>query len=83
MSQDIDAIQEQQKKALGILWRCFDFNKSELGRAANAAPSTVKRWFDRGRVSATAAIMLSEHPKVAGVLTKEEMRPDVKEWFGV
>jgi len=74
-------IQEQQKSALGILWRTFEFNKSMLAKELGVSRQTVNNWFSRGRISATYAIIASEHKKVK--ITKEEMRPDVKEWFGV
>ena len=76
-------IKKQQKEALGILWRIFDYNKTEIGKACGASPSVVSNWFARGRISATAAIKIEKHPKVRGIISKEQMRPDVKEWFGV
>lgn len=77
------SLHEQQKKALGVVWRCFDFNKSAIAEACDVNRQTVYHWFRRGRVSATAAIKLESHEKVKGEITKEEMRPDVQEWFGV
>lgn len=74
-------IEQQQKTALGVLWRAFDFNKATLAKELGVSRQTVNNWFSRGRISATYAIIASEHPKVN--ITKEEMRPDVKEWFGV
>ena len=76
-------VKEQHRKALGTVWRCFDFNKSDIARALGVERQTVYLWFSRGKISATAAIKLEQHEKVKGVITKEEMRPDVKEWFGV
>lgn len=75
--------EEFQKMALGVLWKCFNFNKSDLANAAGVERQTVYNWFRRGRVSATAALRLENHDLVRGVITKEEMRPDVTEWFGV
>lgn len=75
--------QDKQKQALGVIWRCFEFNKSEIAKACGVNRQTVYHWFRRGRISATAAIALESHEKVKGVITKEEMRPDVNEWFGV
>ena len=77
------SIQEQQKMALGVLWKCFEFNKSKMAFAAGVKRQTVYNWFRRGRISATAAIKLERHILVEGVITKEQMRPDVAEWFGV
>ena len=74
-------IQEQQKKALGIIWKCFKFNKTEIAKYCDVQQQTVYLWFRRGRVSALSAIKLEQHEDVT--ITKEEMRPDVKEWFGV
>ena len=34
-------------------------------------------------ISATAAIRLESHERLIGVITKEQMRPDVSDWFGV
>ena len=51
--------------------------------AAGVERQTVYNWFRRGRVSATAALRLERDILVDGVINKEEMRPDVKEWFGV
>lgn len=76
-------IEHQQKQALGIIWRAFNWNKSAIARAAGVERSAVNNWFSRGRISATAAIVLSERPELQGIITKEEMRPDVKEWYGV
>lgn len=76
-------IQEQQRRSLGVLWKCFKFNKSSIAQAAGVKRQTVYNWFRRGRISATAAIKLEQHILVNGVITKEQMRPDVAEWFGV
>lgn len=73
--------EEQQKKALGELWRVFGFNKSRMAKELGVSKQTVQNWFARGRISATQAILASEHPLVS--TSKESMRPDVKEWFGV
>ena len=79
----IDDLTNKQKESLGKLWKAFDYNKSAIARAANVNQSTVIHWFTRGRISAIGAINLDGHEKLKGVLTKEDMRPDVKEWFGV
>ncbi len=73
----------KQKEALGVIWKCFNFNKSDIATACGVNRQTVYHWFRRGRISATAAIKLESHENVVGVITKEEIRPDVKEWFGV
>jgi len=72
---------EEQKKALGCLWRDFNYNKSSLAKALNVSRQTVNNWFKRGRISATQAIFAEQLEQVT--ITKEEMRPDIKEWFGV
>jgi predicted site-specific integrase-resolvase len=51
--------------------------------AAGVKRQAVYNWFRRGRISATAAANLEQHILVKGVITKEQMRPDVAEWFGV
>jgi DNA-binding transcriptional regulator YdaS (Cro superfamily) len=76
-------IKEQHRKALGVVWRCFGFNKTRMAEACGVNRQTVYQWFRRGKISATAAIKLENHDKVKGVITKEQMRPDVNEWFGV
>jgi len=78
-----EEIKKAQKNALGKLWRIFGFNKSLMAEQLNTSRQTVNQWFKKGRISATFAILASEHELVKGKITKEEMRPDVKEWFGV
>lgn len=80
---ELTPIEQKQIDALGKLWEIFDFNKSEIARACGVEPPVVSNWFKRGRISATAAIKLSRNKLVKGKLTKEEMRPDVEQWFGV
>ena len=77
------SIQEQQRRALGVLWKCFKFNKSSIALAAGVKRQTVYNWFRRGRISTTAAKKLEQHILVKCVITKEQMRPDFTEWFGV
>ena len=77
------AIHEQQKNALGKIWKAFAYSKAEIALAAGVNRSTVSNWFSRGRISATGAIRLEHDKRLDGVITKEEMRPDVTEWFGV
>ena len=76
-------IELQQKYALGVIWKAFDFNKSDIASACGVERQTVYHWFRRGRISATAAMRLESHEKLEGLITKEEMRPDVSEWFGL
>jgi len=76
-------LEVQQKTALGVIWKAFGYNKTAIGRAVGANPTTVSQWFARGRISAIAAIKIESHELLRGVITKEEMRPDVEEWFGV
>jgi transposase len=75
--------EQMQKTALGVLWKCFNFNKSDMAKAAGVERQTVYNWFRRGRISATAALRLEHHSKVMLIISKEEMRPDVTEWYGV
>lgn len=74
-------IEQQQKIGLGMVWRHFDFNKARMARALNVTPQAINDWFKRGRVSAKKAIYIDELTK--GKIKKEDLRPDVKEWFGV
>lgn len=76
-------IKRKQKESLGKLWRIFSFNKSLIARELGVSNQVVNNWFSRGRISATMAIKASEHPKVSGLILKEDFRPDIKEWFGV
>lgn len=78
-----EQIAQKQKEALGKLWELFGYNKSAIARACDSEPGVIGNWFARGRISATGAIKLEKRPEVQGRLTKEEMRPDVTEWYGV
>lgn len=73
-------IKRLQKDALGKLWRIYEYNKADLARALGTTPQTVQGWFKRGRISATMAIIAEQVTE--GLITKEELRPDVSEWFG-
>lgn len=73
----------KQQLALGVIWKQFNYSKTDIAKAAGVNLSTVSNWFKRGRISATAAIRLESHEKLIGVITKEDMRPDVDQWFGV
>lgn len=83
MSKRLSKVEQKQIDALGIIWESFRFNKSEIAKACDVTPATVSNWFSRGRISARCAILLERHEKIAGKLTKEDMRPDVNKWFGV
>ena len=74
-------IEEQQKLALGKLWRYYNLNKADIARALDVSVVSVYQWFNRGRISATAAILVDDI--TCGEIKKEDLRPDVKEWFGV
>jgi len=76
-------IETQQKNALGIIWKSFGYNKTEMAKAIGVNLPVVINWFSRGRISAVAAIKIENHELLEGVITKEEMRPDITEWFGV
>lgn len=76
-----DAIKHKQKTALGTLWKYYGYNKADMARALDVTPQAVNDWFKRGRISAVKAIIVEE--VTDGKLTKEFMRPDVAEWFGV
>ena len=73
----------KQKAALGIIWKAFGFNKSEIARACDIDSAAVRGWFNRGRISAIGAIKLEKDHRLKGIITKEQMRPDVEEWFGI
>lgn len=75
------SIDQKQKEGLGKLWRYFDFNKSKMASELGFDRGAVQMWFKRGRISATAAIIVEE--KTNKAITKEELRPDVTEWFGL
>lgn len=81
MACEIMTLEQQQKIALGRLWRYYKFNKADIARALDVSVVSVYQWFNRGRISATAAILVEDATN--GQITKEELRPDVKEWFGV
>ena len=73
-------IKRLQKEALGKLWKLYEYNKADMARALDVSPQTVNGWFKRGRISATVAI--TAEAATYGIITKEELRPDVSEWFG-
>lgn len=75
------SLEQQQKAALGKVWRHYGFNKAKIARSTGVSVGTVYQWFNRGRISATAAIMIEDATN--GAIKKEELRPDVTEWFGV
>lgn len=81
MACEIMTLEQQQKIALGRLWRYYKFNKADIARALDVSVVSVYQWYNRGRISATAAILVDDITK--GDIKKEELRPDVKEWFGV
>lgn len=72
---------EQQKDALQKLYNMFNRNWADIARAAGISTVAVHKWKVRGRVSASAAIKLESHPIVKGRLKKEDMRPDVNDWW--
>lgn len=76
-------LHEKQKNALGKVWRAFKFNKSLMAKELGVSRQTVNHWFVTGRISPTYAIIACEHESVKALVTKEELRPDIKEWFGV
>ena len=77
-------IKKKQKEALGALWAAYGYVKADIARDLGCTRGTVGDYFRRGRISATAAIKIEkmQRAKDAGI-TKEMLRPDVKEWFGV
>ena len=75
------SVEDKQKHALGRVWKYYNFNKADLARGLGVSRKSVYQWFNRGRISATAAILVEA--ATSGEITKEELRPDVKEWFGV
>jgi DNA-binding transcriptional regulator YdaS (Cro superfamily) len=77
----MNTLEEKQKIALGRVWRFYRFNKAEIARSTGVSVGTVYQWFNRGRISATAAILIEDATN--GAIKKEEMRPDVTEWCGV
>jgi DNA-binding transcriptional regulator YdaS (Cro superfamily) len=77
----MEDLKEKQKNALGRLWRYYDLNKSKMARDLGVSQQVVNAWFSRGRISAVAAITVEE--KTNGKITKQELRPDVTEWFGL
>jgi DNA-binding transcriptional regulator YdaS (Cro superfamily) len=73
-------IKKQQSEALGKLWRYFDYNKTKMAKELGVDVQTVYMWFTRKRISATGAILAERITN--GFVTKQELRPDVNEWFG-
>ena len=77
----IMSFENQQKIGLGKVWKYYGYNKASMARALDVTPQAINDWFRRGRVSAKKAIIIDGI--TGGQITKEELRPDVKEWFGV
>lgn len=80
-----ETIEDKQRNALAILWKAFDFNKSEIARQSGCSIQAVHKMFQRGRLSKVAALKLEGNEKLKGVLTKEQMRPDITQdgWRGL
>ena len=62
------------------LMRLIEFagSKARLARALGVTPQVVAGWVKRGRISATMAIVAER--ECNGVITKEQLRPDVHIW---
>lgn len=70
-----------QKEALQKIYNLFNRNWADVSRAAGVSTVAVYQWKVRGCISASAAIKLETHPTVKGKLRKEDMRPDVDDWW--
>ena len=68
---------EQQKEVLSTLIE-WAGNKSVLARLLGVSPQAVAAWVLRGRISAKKAI--TAESLTSGVITKEQLRPDVINW---
>lgn len=71
-------IKIEQKRALLKLIE-FAGSNVRLANELGYTRSAVTEWVKRGRISASAAIKAERHTN--GHVTKEELRPDVTEWF--
>lgn len=73
-------INPQCVKALEALLAHFG-TKAEMARQAKMSRNAVSYWFARGKVGRTAAIRFSRMKSIP--FTKEELRPDIKNWTPV
>ena len=77
-------IKKAQKESLGMLWAAYDYKKADIAKDLGLTRSVVQGWFNRGRISASAAIKIEKKElAIRAGITKEILRPDVNEWFGV
>lgn len=70
-------IKKIHKKELA---QCIEWFGSavRLADAVGVSKSAVSQWVKRGKISATAAIDVER--VTSGEITKEQLRPDVREW---
>lgn len=73
----MEQIRQQQKDQLSKLLEWVGSQK-RLADELGESKQTVHNWIKRGRISATAAILVEE--KTAGLFKKSDLRPDVVEW---
>ena len=71
-------IKEQQAKNLMKLIEYFG-SQSTLAARLDVTPQAVQGWILRGRISAKMAIQ-AQKVVTDDYITKEELRPDVKNW---
>ncbi len=53
-------------------------SRKRLAKACGVTSQAVYEWVKRGRISASAAIIVER--ETAGLFTKENLRPDVTDW---
>jgi len=69
----------QQKLALDMLIM-YAGDIPSLGKLLETdSTAIIHSWLKRGRISATYAIIA--HEKTGGVITKQQLRPDVQKWI--
>lgn len=73
----IKEIKKQQRDELIKLVEWVG-SQARLARELNTSNQVVYSWVKRGRISATAAMMVEK--KTDGLFTKESLRPDVTAW---
>lgn len=73
-------LKEQCKEMLHKVFQHFG-SKAEMARKAGMSVNAISYWFARGQIGRHGAIKYSRLKDLG--LSKEQMRPDVKDWTPV
>jgi len=73
----MEQIKNEQKEQLFKLLAWVG-SQARLSKELNVSQQVVSSWVARGRISATAAMLVDD--KTKGLFKKEDLRPDVINW---